>query len=497
VIESVVEVLRPALADRPDAPALVARSGMLTYAELDAAANAAAGALWSLGVRPGDRVAACLPNDLDIVVAFHGVQRIGAIWLGITEAYARPEQEELRSLSRPPVVLAGAGCKLTGPDVLTLAEWRSLVATSSAAPSVGIDPFAPAAIAFTSGTTGTPKGVVHSQHNLVVPGAALVATRGWGPDLRKGDSLPMTILNLLILSTLSTAQAQGCAVLLDRRDIGGVAEQIAEHQVTVWNGAAAQLYDLARRPELDFSSLRELWSGGGELPDSVRAAVQETHGLAIHSTYGFTEAPTVVSIDPVDGRTRRRASGIALPHLDVAAYGDDGVRLAAGEVGEFRVAAATAGEWAGVWRPPLGQWRDGAVVPHEASGVVVSGDIGTIDADGWVTVVDRKKLVIVRGGANVYPAEVERVVRLDPRIDAVAVFGVPDERLGERVAALVVSQSPLDQDDLTKLCAEHLARYKVPELWGQVQELRTNAMGKVNRSGLVDVLRGTTPLGEH
>jgi acyl-CoA synthetase (AMP-forming)/AMP-acid ligase II len=491
VIGTVADVLRPGVADRPDAPAVAGRAGTLSYAELNRAADAAAGAFWRFGVRPGDRVAACLPNDLDIVIAFHGAQRIGAIWVGIAEAYTLSEQEEIRALSTPRIVLGGRHCKITGPAVVGTEDWRRLVTAGGPAPSITIDPFAPAAIAFTSGTTGRPRAVVHSQHNLIVPGAVLCATRGWGPDLCKGDSMPMTILNLLILNTLSTAQAQGRAVLIDRRDISGIAEQIAEHRVTVWNGAAAQLYDLVRKPELDLSSLRELWSGGGDCPDDLRRAVRQSHRLAVSSTYGQTEAPTVVAIDPVGGQTRPRASGVVLPHLDVAAYDEHGVRLAPGEVGEFRVAAAQQGEWAGVWRPPLGEWRDGEVITHDPPGVVVTGDIGTVSADGWLTVLDRKKLVIVRGGANVYPAEVERVVRLDPRVDAVAVFGVPDARLGERVAALVVARAPLEPDELAALCGQHLARYKVPDLWRQVDALPTNPMGKVNRSGLLELLRGS------
>ncbi|ADP81279.1 class I adenylate-forming enzyme family protein [Pseudofrankia inefficax] len=492
---TVADVLRPALADLPDAPALVGPSGSLTYAELDAAADAAAGALWDLGVRPGDRVAACLPNDLDIVVAFHGAQRVGALWLGINEAYTEAEQEQLRALSTPRVVLGGPRCRLGGPSVVGVDRWARLVRAGSRAPAVDIDPHAPAAIAYTSGTTGLPKGIVHSQHNLLLPGAVLGATRGWGPDLRKGDSMPMTILNLLVLSTLTAAQARGCAVLIDRRDIDGIVEQLRAHDVNVWNGAPPQIYDLARRPELDLSALRELWSGGSDCPDELRQNVRDVHGLGIHSTYGLTEAPTVVAIDPVDGRTRTRASGVVLPHLELAACDADGVGQPSGSIGEFRVAAAGTGDWAHQWRPPLGQWRDGEMIAHQPPGAVVTGDVGTVDADGWVTVLDREKLVIVRGGANVYPAEVERVLRLHPGVAAVAVFGVPDDRLGERVAALVVTRGPVTGAELAALCRERLARYKVPEVWGRADGLSMNPMGKVNRQGLVDALSAAEPLG--
>nr|MDT0667139.1 AMP-binding protein [Micromonospora sp. DSM 115978] len=147
----------------------------------------------------------------------------------------------------------------SSPGCVDPERWAALVAGAEPAPeadleAVALDVDAPAGIAFTSGTSGRPKAVVHSQRNLLLPGAVLVATRGWGRELRKGDSFPLTILNLMVLSTLLTAQAGGCSVVMNRRDLAGVAEWISTRRVTVWNGAPAQLYDLAARPDLDLSS---------------------------------------------------------------------------------------------------------------------------------------------------------------------------------------------------------------------------------------------------
>lgn len=494
-LDTIAGVLAPALKSRPDAPAVVAKSGTWTYAQLDDQANRAAGALWSLGVRPGDRVAACLPNDLAIVAAFHGAQRIGAIWAGIGEALAPAEQQGLHDLCAPAVVIGGERCTLEGPARVDLARWEALLAKDESAPPVTTDPDAPAAIAFTSGTSGSPKAVVHSQRNLLLPGATLVATRGWGPSLRKGDSFPFTILNMLVLSTLLTAQAGGCAVIMDRRDAAGVAEWIAEQRVTAWNGAPAQLYDLARRPDADLSSLVEVWSGGSDTTDEVRRAFAETHGVVPRATYGLTEAPTVVAIDPPGEEWRSGAAGQVMPQFDVAAYDDSGNRLAPGELGELKLSGATSGPWADAWRPMLGYWQDGAVRPIEP-GPVPTGDIGTVTADGWLSVLDRKKLVIVRGGANVYPLEVERVLSRHPDVTSVAVCPVPDERLGQRVAALVESRAEVDFAALAALCREELAPYKVPELWSRVNALPVNAMGKVDRTRLAGLAEGARRVTE-
>ena len=493
-LPTIARVLAPALARRPDSPAVVARGGTLTYAQLDAAADAAAGALWALGVRPGDRVAACLPNDLEIVVAFHGAQRIGAVWAGIGEALTAVEQQALADVIAPAVILAGPKCALDGRAVVDAGRWAQLTAARHPVPAVEIDPHAPAGIAFSSGTTGAPKAVVHSQHNLVLPAAMLIATRGWGPELRKGDSLPFTILNMLVLSTVLTAQAGGVTIVMDRRDADGVAEWIGRHGVMVWNGAPAQLFDLARRTDLNLRSLTEVWTGGGTCPEHVREAFLAAHGRPVTCTYGLSEAPTVVAIDPVGGGHHEGASGQVLPHLSVAAYDDDGRPLGPGETAELRVQAITAGPWAGRWRPPLGYWSDGAVRPADPD-MVLTGDVGRVDADGWLTVVDRKKLMIVRGGANVSPAEVESVLLGHPSVAAVVVFGLPDQRLGERVAALVVpADGGLDATDLGTFCAARLSRYKIPEIWGQTASLPVNAMGKIIRTDLAAVLSSSARL---
>jgi len=345
---SIATVLDDALQRDPNHEAVVARSGRLSYAELDRRANQSARALAELGVGPGDRVAVSLPNDLDIVTAFHGAMRLGAIWVGINRALAPPEVDYILRDTSASLVIVDDDSHVASPDRVARRAWVALVDhQDTAAVSNDIDAFAPAAIAYTSGTTGRPKGVVHSQRSLLVPGAATVASRYYGPDLRKGDCLPLTILNLLALTTLLVAQAGGTCVIMDRIDADGVAAWIRDERVTAWNGVPAILYDMVHGSTVpaDLVSLDDLWSGGADCPESLQTAFAERFGVALRTTYGLTEAPSLVAIDPRGGPHVIGASGVPLPHLALEVLEHPGTeqRLVARLVGQRQRLALVAG----------------------------------------------------------------------------------------------------------------------------------------------------------
>ncbi len=502
--ERIATVFDRPLRDDPDRPALVTRRGRWTYRELEDECARAAGALSDLGVTAGDRVAAILPNEVDIIAAFHGAMRLGAVWVGINQALAPPEQAFLLGDSEASVLL-GDDATVSALDhhrrdlgalhtVVTETRWRTTVDAAAARRDLpDVDPFAPAALAYTSGTTGRPKGAIHSQHNLLLPGAVLVDDRGYDASLRKGDCLPLTILNMMVLTTLLVAQAGGTTVIMDRMYAEGVADWIEREQTTVWNGPPPVLHTLAHSDSIApaaLRSLREVWSGGADLPEALRVRFAEKFGLPIIGTYGLSEAPTVVSIDPPDGTHVAGASGRVLPHLTVRITTDGGP-VPTGSVGEICLAPATDGGFAGLYRPPLGYWnRAQASEDTFAGGLVRTGDVGMIDDDGWLHIRDRKNLVIVRGGANVYPAEVERVLDAIDGVAASAVAGVADERLGERVVAAVEldAGSTIGADEMIDHCTTQLAGYKVPERIVIVDSLPRNAMGKIDRPMIASIV---------
>jgi acyl-CoA synthetase (AMP-forming)/AMP-acid ligase II len=504
---SIAHVLDGALATTPDAEALVGRSGRLTYRELDQAAARAACALLGLGVGPGVRIAASLPNDVDIVVAFHAAMRLGATWVGLNRDLAAPEKEFILDDSDTTVVLADARVAEQIRSDVGDAPRRRVVVVEPGDAAVGrgvfaspagevdllpcerqIDPLtAPAVFAYTSGTTGRPKAVVHTQHNLLLPGAVLVAERGYGPGLRKGDCLPLTIPNLMVLTTLLTAQAGGTCIVMDRLD----ASWIRDERVTVWNGVPALLSTLVADESVtrdDLATLVEVWSGGDSCPEPIRRAFAAKFGLEPTATYGLTEAPTIVSIDDA-GRPGvvSGSSGRPLPHVAVTIRDDADEVVPPGVVGEVCVAPSRCGTWGGQYTPMLGyHGHPDASSAQLRDGVLRTGDLGSIDEHGHLTIHSRRTTVVIRGGANVYPAEVERVILGVDGVIGCAVFGVDDPRLGQRVAAAVevVGDAASVRRAILDACEAALAPYKVPEHVVVVDHLPRNPMGKVSRSDL-------------
>ncbi|MEE8581937.1 MAG: AMP-binding protein [Myxococcota bacterium] len=508
--QTVADVLDATLALDPEREALVGRGARYTYRELDAAVKRAANALAGLGVAPGDRVAACLPNDTEIVVAFLATQRLGALWVGVNRVLATPEKVYILADSEASIFLTedetAAQLVARRQELPALhhvlradpgdasSDWaRALGAASEAPLSVEIDPFAPAAIAYTSGTTGFPKGAVHCQHNLLVVGAVSVSIGAAPAEERIGVMLPLTILNLMVLGPITAYQVGTCLVAMDRIDAVGVAEWVREEGVNSFATVPTVIHDLLTHPDVkpaDLVALVRPLVGGAECPEEFREIYRARFGREVSLGYGMTEAPTAVTYGE-GGQYEPGQCGAARPQIELSIRDSEGRSLAPGEVGEICVAPARRGEWAGVYTPMLGYWnKPEATAEALADGVFHTGDLGFLDASGELTVRGRIKELILRGGANVYPAEVERVICGDPRVADCAVLGRPDERLGERVAAVVQRQpgAEITAEEIRERCLTELARYKVPDFVLFIDELPRNAMNKVVKPRLRELV---------
>jgi acyl-CoA synthetase (AMP-forming)/AMP-acid ligase II len=506
--QSVAEILDPVLARDPEREALVGRHGRLRFAELDRAANRAAHALAALGVAAGERVAVCLPNDVELPVAFLATQRLGAIWVGVNPALAPPEKAYLLRDSGARVLLAlREVLSELAPHAAELPElrhaievepgaeacpWRArCAAASDARPAVAIDPFAPAAIAYTSGTTGRPKGAVHGQHNLLLPGAVAHLERRVPPGTRQAAVLPLTILNLVVLEVLAAWYDGRTLVAIDRVDPLGLAEWIRRERVGAFSGVPTIYHDLLTHPGVsagDLASLVAPGVGGSDVPPALVRLYRERFGRGVVVGYGMTEAPTAVAWSDGSVPLAPGLCGRPVPQVEIEIVDEVGRALPTGAVGEIALRAARSGEFAGAWTPMLGYWRrPDATREALRDGRYHTGDLGCFGEDGNLYIRGRRSELILRGGANVYPAEVERVLEEHPGVARAAVLGVPDERLGERVVAAVEPAAGADspaEGELRAFCGERLARYKVPDRIALVAVLPRNAMGKVRKREL-------------
>ncbi len=505
-VPSVAEALDRVVRAAGGRLSLVDDSERYTFAALDEAVRRAESALYSLGLREGDRLAASLPNRAGLVVAFLAAQRLGAIWVGLAGVLSPREKQAIlvdagasMYLSSP--ALADEAAQLTLPALREIVSFdrqdsgsrfaRELAQAQPRARRGHIDAHAPAAIAYTSGTTGTPKGAVHSQHNLMLMGAMARDMGLYPEDMPHGVMLPLTTLNLMVLVPLLTLQRGAPCVVLESARPLELARRVREERVGHFTAVPTVYHDLLTHPDVDVGdlvSLQEPEMGGANIPPALRELVRSRLGRDTCIGYGMTEAPATLT------RTRARAPfspglcGHALPHVRIEIRGEDDASLAGGEVGEICVTPASEGPFAGLYTPMLGYWQNpGATREVLRGGRYYTGDLGRLDETGALFVLGRKLEVIVRGGATIYPAEVERVLHEDPAVAAAAVVGKPDARLGERVLAFVEATPGMavDVEALRLRCAAALARYKVPESLVVVERLPRNAMGKIVKRALL------------
>jgi long-chain acyl-CoA synthetase len=510
--QTVADVLGPGLAECPEREALVCRHKRFTYAELDREVDRAVAALSDLGIQPGDRVACCLGNYSELVVAFLATQRLGALWVGLNRPLAPPEKSYILADAGVRLLLADddmaaqvEGVRGEAPSLERIVvlrpgqpdcQWKGLLDAAKPATQAlpKVDAFAPSAISYTSGTTGFPKGAVHSQHNLLLPGAVAAVTGSYPSGQIHGGLLPLTILNLVVLVPLLSFQIRGTCVCMDRLDPVGIADWVRRERIGHFAAVPTIYHGLLTHPEIatdDLVTLVRPEVGGAECPEEFLRLYRERFGADVSIGYGMTEAPTAVTRSKGDSPPSAGLCGRALPQIQIHIVDKDGTRLGAGEIGEICVGAASEGIFAGVYTPMLGYWNKPKETADALEGDLYhSGDLGLLDDDGDLYIRGRRNELILRGGANVYPAEVERVLASHDTVGAAAVLGVADERLGERVVAVIESagEDNASEAELSAFCTERLARYKVPERFVFVEALPRNAMGKVIKPRLRELI---------
>lgn len=475
-----------------------------TYAELFDRANRLATALAERGVSAGDRVAFLGQNQPAVVETWVAVNRLGAIFLPLNFRLAGPELQFILSDADVSALIADQAFQQTidgireeiptstfvcvdGPadgwdgyeDALSAAE-----PLAETAPS---DPDATAILMYTSGTTGAPKGVILTNANLFWNNVNLQHLYDVSQDdvtLAVAPMFHIAGLNVTIPTTL----IKGGEVIIHRAfDPNAVIEEIERSKVTTTFAVPAMLNALAQLPtfaDADLSSLRVVIGGGAPVPEPLLRTYAE-RGIGVLQGYGLTEtSPAAIFLVAEFALAKLGSAGQPPLFVDVKLVNHEGTEvLGNGERGEICLRGPNVSRR--YWNRP-----DATQSAHDPDGWFHTGDVGVRDEDGFYSIVDRVKDMVITGGENVFPAEVENVIFDHPAVADVAVLGLPDEKWGEAVTAAVVLKpgAELTLEELRAFCSDHLARYKVPGRLHILPELPRNAGGKVVKFKLKDEL---------
>jgi long-chain acyl-CoA synthetase len=459
----------------------------LSYAELDRAAARVAGLLRAKGIRPGDRVGVMLPNVPYFAVVYYGILRAGGVVVPMNVLLK--EREVGYYLSDPGARLlfawhqfadaahggsdrAHADCLLVEPG-----DFEGLLGRSDPVEEVAErDAGDTAVILYTSGTTGTPKGAELTHHNLRRNAEISAGLFGIDANTVTLGALPLFHSFGQTCGLNATIGVGGCLTLIPRFDPGRALEIIERDRVTVFEGVPTMYAALLAHPEhsgFDTSTLRVCVSGGAAMPVEVMRSFELAFGCAILEGYGLSETSPVASFNHPDRVRKPGSIGTPIEGVEMRVVGEDGVELADGEVGEIVIRGHNLMK--GYWRRPeatAGAIRDGWF--H-------TGDLGRVDEDGYFFIVDRKKDMVIRGGYNVYPRELEEVLYEHPAVREAAVIGVPHPELGEEVGAAIVLApgASVDEADIVDFVKGQVAAYKYPRVVWFVAELPKGATGKI------------------
>jgi long-chain acyl-CoA synthetase len=471
----------PAMLDRAverfgERPAIWQAGERTTFAQLDAQAGRAAAWLAHRGVRPGDRVAVRMPNDAAYAVCAHAIWRIGATLVSINPLYAPDAVAG---------ILADSGARLE----LTLDDAPELLAFDGSVQRADVAPADVAVLQYTGGTTGAPKGAMLTHANLVA-GQRQLAERC--PELVPGEerlfgAVPMSHVSGMVLAILLSANLAAELLVVPRFMADEAVALVDELRPTFFPIVPTMATALLRLPggrgrDSDrWSSVKVITAGAAPLAVDLQQRFEALTGRRVRPSYGGTETSAIATLTPSDGATPG-SSGSPLPdtEIEIRSLEDPGAPAAPGERGEIAVRGPQVA--AGYWNRPE------ETAEFFADGVFRTGDIGHVDADGFLHVVDRLKDMIIASGFNVYPATVERAVFTHPAVAETLVIGVPDEYRGEDVKAFVVLNPghTLTLEELQAHLRGRLSPIELPRRLEIRAELPKTAVGKLSRKDLRD-----------
>jgi long-chain acyl-CoA synthetase len=486
--ENLARILTESAAKRGDAVAFKLDDGELSYSMLDGASSHMVGLLRSKGFEPGDRVGLMLPNVPYFPVVYYGILRAGGVVVPMNVLLKGREVRYLLEDSGAKFVFAwhgfaeaaetgaaeaGAECILVEPgkfeQLVGESEPHTELAESAADHT--------AVILYTSGTTGKPKGAELTHANLDRNCRTVVGLTELDEDEVLLGALPL-FHSFGQTCTMNAAVSGGATVtMMPRFDPDKALEVIERDRVTIFQGVPTMYNAMLHADsadEADTSTLRMCISGGSSMPAELMRGFEEKFGCIILEGYGLSETSPVASFNHPDRERKPCSIGTPIEGVEMQVWDDDGNEVPQGEIGEIVIRGHNVMKR--YWERP-----DATEATITPDGWFRTGDMARVDEDGYFFIIDRKKDLIIRGGYNVYPREIEEVLYEHPKVQEAAVVGVPDESLGEEVGAAVVLKKgeELDPEELKTFVRDRIAAYKYPRRIWYVDELPKGPTGKI------------------
>jgi long-chain acyl-CoA synthetase len=474
-----------------DRPAIRMDDFVMTYTELSDEAAQVAAAIRRLGLVPGDRVGMVLPNVPAFPVLFYGALLAGCVVVPMNPLLKAPEIEYYLEDSEARLVFVwdGAGdaaeraAATVGALVVTVTatgldprHLENLEPVTEPTPRAAEDT---AVILYTSGTTGKPKGAELTNANLASNATTTAVTliEVTDQDVVMG-CLPLFHVFGLTCGLNASVGAGACLTLIPRFDPVKALQVIERDRVTVFEGVPTMysaILHVEDRGRFDVSTLRVCISGGSAMPVEVMRSFESAFGCVILEGYGLSETSPVASFNHPGAERKPGSIGVPVAGVELRLVDNDGVQSGPGEIGEIEIRGENLMK--GYWRRPE------ATAEAVSDGWFHTGDLATVDEDGYYFIVDRKKDLIIRGGYNVYPREIEEVLYAHPAVAEVAVVGIDHDHLGEEVGAAVALRPgvTVGVEELREFVKERVAAYKYPRHVWLVTELPKGSTGKILR----------------
>jgi long-chain acyl-CoA synthetase len=474
-------------AERPERPAIKLDDVVVPYAVLDEATRRLAGVLAARGVQAGDRVGLMLPNVPYFPIVYYGILRLGAVAVPMNPLLKEREVAFHLGDSGARVIFAWhgfaaeaqAGAREAGAECVLVEAggFEALLGGAEAfADVVERDDGDTAVIVYTSGTTGTPKGAQLTHHNMLDAARVGMELVDAGPDAVELGALPLFHVFGMSSGLNTIMRAGGCLTLLPRFEPAKALEIIQRDGVRYLLGVPTMYSAMLHHPlreEYDTTSVTLCVSGGAPMPVELLRGFEAAFGCKVLEGYGLSETCGMASFNRPDRERKPGSIGLPVAGVEMMVVGPDGDAVRQGEVGEIVVRSPH------VMKGYFG--RDDATAEVMRDRWLHTGDMGYVDGDGYFFIVDRKKDMIIRGGYNVYPREIEEVLYEHPAILEAAAIGVPHDSLGEEVAAVVALKEGSDcsADALRAYVKERVAAYKYPRHVWLVDELPKGPTGKI------------------